>query len=166
MRSASQTRIRDRCAACRSYSSVLELPPINCTPTTKTKPTSSSTPIFSHNHFGSLLFCSRCSDLLALPGDDDEIVCDACGQVEDAAAYENQTITTRSHSAAFPSSLRQKKTSLVKHTGDVEKKKVYVDEMCENVAMNACRSRRCNSDPPMKEPRVSTLASEVGITRG
>ncbi|SCZ89320.1 BZ3500_MvSof-1268-A1-R1_Chr1-1g01104 [Microbotryum saponariae] len=88
--------------------------------TTKTKPTSSSTPISSQNHFGSLLFCSRCGDLLALPGSDEEIV-----------SYENQTITTRSHPAAFPSSLRQKKTSLVKHTGDVEKKKVYVDEMCE-----------------------------------
>ncbi|SCV71457.1 BQ2448_3045 [Microbotryum intermedium] len=99
-------------------------------PTTTPKSTS-VTPVSSKNHFGSLLFCSRCGDLLALPGDDDEIVCDACGQVEDAAAYENQTITTRSHPAAFPSSLRQKKTSLVKHTGDVEKKKVYVDEMCE-----------------------------------
>ncbi|SGY61103.1 BQ5605_C007g04526 [Microbotryum silenes-dioicae] len=150
-------------------------------PTTKTKPTSSSTPISSQNHFGSLLFCSRCGDLLALPGDDDEIVCDACGQVEDAAAYENQTITTRSHSAAFPSSLRQKKTSLVKHTGDVEKKKVYLLELtpcfhlaspnrsmkcAKNVATNACRSRRCNSGPPMKEPRFSTLASDVGIKRG
>ncbi|KDE09561.1 hypothetical protein MVLG_00456 [Microbotryum lychnidis-dioicae p1A1 Lamole] len=135
-------------------------------PTTKTKPTSSSTPIFSHNHFGSLLFCSRCSDLLALPGDDDEIVCDACGQVEDAAAYENQTITTRSHSAAFPSSLRQKKTSLVKHTGDVEKRKYMSMKCAKNVATNACRSRRCNSGPPMKEPRFSTLASDVGIKRG
>lgn len=38
---------------------------------------------------------------------------------------ENQVITTRSNPAAFPSSLRQKKTSLVQQR-DVEKKKVYV----------------------------------------
>ncbi|ORY89004.1 DNA-directed RNA polymerase I kDa polypeptide [Leucosporidium creatinivorum] len=82
------------------------------------------------NRFGSLLFCKRCGDLLALPGDDDEIVCDGCGAVEDAAASENQVITTRSNPSAFPSSLRQKKTSLVQQR-DVEKKKVYVDETCE-----------------------------------
>lgn len=34
--------------------------------------------------FGSLQFCSRCGDLLPLPGDDDELVCDGCGQAEDA----------------------------------------------------------------------------------
>jgi hypothetical protein len=36
------------------------------------------------NRFGSLLFCKQCGDLLPLPGDDDEIVCDGCGLVEDA----------------------------------------------------------------------------------
>jgi len=46
------------------------------------------------------------------------------------SAYENQVITTRSNPSAFPSSLRQKKTSLVQQR-DVEKKKVYVDEDCE-----------------------------------
>lgn len=40
-------------------------------------------------------------------------------------AYENQIITTRSNPTAFPSALRQKKTSLVQHKA-VEKKKVYV----------------------------------------
>lgn len=35
-------------------------------------------------------------------------------------------ITTKSNPAAFPSSLRQLKTSLVKNRGDVEKKKVFV----------------------------------------
>ncbi|KAL8292922.1 hypothetical protein RQP46_000616 [Phenoliferia psychrophenolica] len=80
--------------------------------------------------FGSLIFCQRCGNLLDLPGDDDEIVCEGCGLVEDATAYENQTITTRSNPSAFPSSLRQKKTSLVQQR-DVEKKKVYVDEDCE-----------------------------------
>ena len=39
-------------------------------------------------------------------------------------------ITTRSNPSAFPSALRQKKTSLVQQR-DVEKKKVYVDEDCE-----------------------------------
>jgi DNA-directed RNA polymerase subunit M/transcription elongation factor TFIIS len=38
----------------------------------------------AQNHFGSLIFCSRCSTLLDLPGDEDQLVCDACGQVEDA----------------------------------------------------------------------------------
>lgn len=41
-------------------------------------------------------------------------------------AYEGKVITTKSNPAAFPSSLRQLKTSLVKNRGDVEKKKVYV----------------------------------------
>lgn len=77
------------------------------------------------NRFGSLIFCPRCGSLLDLPGDDDEIVCGGCGQVEDAALSENQIITTHSNPAAFPSSLRQKKTSLVQQR-DVEKKKVYV----------------------------------------
>lgn len=40
-------------------------------------------------------------------------------------AYENHVITTRSNPSAFPSALRQKKTSLVQQR-DVEKKKVFV----------------------------------------
>lgn len=39
-------------------------------------------------------------------------------------------IVTRSNPSAFPSALRQKKTSLVQQR-NVEKKKVYVDEECE-----------------------------------
>ncbi|GAA5961488.1 hypothetical protein JCM3765_003603 [Sporobolomyces pararoseus] len=88
---------------------------------------STSTP----NQIGSLVFCSRCGNLLDLPGDEDTLACDACGQVEDATAYEGKVITTKSNPAAFPSALRQAKTSLVKNRGDVEKKKVYVDETCE-----------------------------------
>jgi len=84
----------------------------------------------SQNKFGSLIFCSQCGNLLDLPGDDDEIICDGCGKIEDAVAYENQVITTYSNPNAFPSSLRQKKTSLVQQR-DVEKKKVFVDETCE-----------------------------------
>ncbi|GAA5909465.1 hypothetical protein JCM8208_006533 [Rhodotorula glutinis] len=83
------------------------------------------------NQFGSLIFCSRCGTLLDLPGDEDHLVCSGCGQVEDAQAYEGQVITTKSNPAAFPSSLRQLKSSLVKGRGEVEKKKVYVDEVCE-----------------------------------
>ncbi|GAA6020626.1 hypothetical protein JCM11491_001126 [Sporobolomyces phaffii] len=83
------------------------------------------------NQIGSLVFCSRCGNLLDLPGDEDHLACDACGQVEDATAYEGKVITTKSNPAAFPSALRQAKTSLVKNRGDVEKKKVYVDETCE-----------------------------------
>ncbi|BGP50266.1 DNA-directed RNA polymerase I core subunit rpa12 [Rhodotorula kratochvilovae] len=85
----------------------------------------------TQNQFGSLIFCSRCGTLLDLSGDEDQLVCDGCGQVEDAGAYEGKVITTKSNPAAFPSSLRQLKTSLVKDSGDVEKKKVYVDETCE-----------------------------------
>lgn len=36
------------------------------------------------NQYGSLIFCSRCGTLLDLPGDEDQLVCDGCGQVEDA----------------------------------------------------------------------------------
>lgn len=36
------------------------------------------------NQYGSLIFCSRCGTLLDLPGDEDHLVCDGCGQVEDA----------------------------------------------------------------------------------
>ncbi|BGP18473.1 hypothetical protein JCM10213_001212 [Rhodosporidiobolus nylandii] len=83
------------------------------------------------NQIGSLIFCSRCGTLLDLPGDEDQLVCDGCGQVEDATAYEGKVITTKSNPAAFPSSLRQAKTSLVKNSGDVEKKAMMIDETCE-----------------------------------
>lgn len=35
--------------------------------------------------YGSLIFCSRCGNLLDLPGDDDEIICESCGKKEDAS---------------------------------------------------------------------------------
>lgn len=41
--------------------------------------------VTTQNRFGSLIFCPRCGNLLDLPADDDEIVCDGCGKVEDAA---------------------------------------------------------------------------------
>ncbi|KAI5479262.1 hypothetical protein MNV49_003957 [Pseudohyphozyma bogoriensis] len=84
----------------------------------------------SGSRFGSLIFCDRCGNLLDLPGDDDTIACEHCGRVEEASAYENQVITTHSNPSAFPSTLRQKKTSLVQTT-EVDKKKVFVDETCE-----------------------------------
>jgi hypothetical protein len=34
--------------------------------------------------FGSLIFCAQCGNLLDLPGDEDDIVCEGCGKVEDA----------------------------------------------------------------------------------
>lgn len=37
------------------------------------------------NRFGSLIFCKQCSNLLDLPGDDDELVCECCGATEDAS---------------------------------------------------------------------------------
>lgn len=42
-------------------------------------------PTTSQNRYGSLIFCPRCGNLLDLPADDDEIVCEGCGKVEDAA---------------------------------------------------------------------------------
>ena len=53
-------------------------------------------------------------------------------------------ITTKSNPAAFPSSLRQLKTSLVKNRGDVEKKKVYVRQAhddAEDLVMLTTRHR-------------------------
>ncbi|KAM0753892.1 putative RPA12-13.7 kd subunit of DNA-directed RNA polymerase I [Meredithblackwellia eburnea MCA 4105] len=82
----------------------------------------------SDNKFGSLIFCERCGSLLDLPGDDDDIVCDSCGKTEDATSYENQTITTRSNPLAFPSSLRQKKTSL--KASRLISDLAQVDELC------------------------------------
>lgn len=38
------------------------------------------------NQIGSLVFCSRCGNLLDLPGDEDQLTCDGCGQVEDASS--------------------------------------------------------------------------------
>jgi DNA-directed RNA polymerase I subunit RPA12 len=37
------------------------------------------------HRFGSLIFCPQCSSLLDLPGDDDEIICNHCGNVEPAS---------------------------------------------------------------------------------
>lgn len=32
-----------------------------------------------------MIFCRQCSNLLNLPGDADEIICDTCGALEDAS---------------------------------------------------------------------------------
>ena len=37
------------------------------------------------NRFGSLIFCSRCGNLLNLPADDDIILCECCQQPADAS---------------------------------------------------------------------------------
>lgn len=50
------------------------------TPAGRSAPAMASTA----NQYGSLIFCSRCGTLLDLPGDEDHLVCDGCGQVEDA----------------------------------------------------------------------------------
>ncbi|CEQ40707.1 SPOSA6832_02349, partial [Sporobolomyces salmonicolor] len=131
------------------------------------------------SRWGSLGFCSRCGTLLDLPGDDDHLTCDGCGQVEDATganlsvsleprrgsrelirrgsaratAYEGQVITTKSNPAAFPSSLRQLKTSLVKNRGDVEKKKVYV---------RWGFARPLENPPPAVGGMLTSLAASAG----
>lgn len=82
---------------------------------------------------GSLLFCPNCGTLLDLPKDGEEFVtCEQCEHQEpasctgcqsnlsaytydhDFAAYENVEITTRSHPDAFPSALKQKRTTQTK----------------------------------------------------
>ncbi|GAA6048833.1 hypothetical protein JCM3770_003644 [Rhodotorula araucariae] len=125
----------------------------------------------TQNQYGSLIFCSRCGTLLDLPGDEDQLVCDGCGQVEDAtgAAYEGKVITTKSNPAAFPSSLRQAKTSLVKNRGEVEKKKVYVDETCEKCGekqmsvktMQLRSAGACNFPAIMAKSPILTLNSPL-----
>ena len=138
-------------------------------------PRSASTMSAASNQFGSLIFCSRCGTLLDLPGDEDHLVCSGCGQVEDAqgpslfalsrpsfgwpeltvtalAAYEGQVITTKSNPAAFPSSLRQLKSSLVKGRGEVEKKKVYVRRWARS-AMLAAAATTADRLPPRRAGR-------------
>lgn len=96
-------------------------------------------------------------------------------------------ITTKSNPAAFPSSLRQLKTSLVKNRGDVEKKKVFVrlahgaakrkdwvmlttrhrfvsnrsTRLAKSVAPSRCRSRRCSCGL-----QVRALLKQVGNLEG
>jgi DNA-directed RNA polymerase I subunit RPA12 len=81
------------------------------------------------------------------------------------SAYENQVITTRSNPSAFPSALRQKKTSLVQQR-DVEKKKVYVDEDCEkcgNKQMSVKTMQLRSADEGGKPPSHSSAIEPAFI---
>jgi DNA-directed RNA polymerase I subunit RPA12 len=79
---------------------------------------------------GSLLFCPDCGTLLDLPNDEEFIKCDQCGRLEPTScmlytisrdnerlretAYDNIEVTTRSHPDAFPSALKEKRTTQTK----------------------------------------------------
>ncbi|KDQ17520.1 hypothetical protein BOTBODRAFT_53117 [Botryobasidium botryosum FD-172 SS1] len=69
---------------------------------------------------GSLLFCPDCGTLLSLPGDEETIKCEQCGHLEPVSSYENFEVTTRSHPDAFPSALRQKRTTQTKAHASVD----------------------------------------------
>ncbi|TFK38638.1 DNA-directed RNA polymerase I kDa polypeptide, partial [Crucibulum laeve] len=81
---------------------------------------------------GSLLFCPNCGTLLALPRDGETIVvCEQCNHEEPASSYEDIIITTRSHSDAFPSALRQKRKTQTK-THEKGDQGTLVSEKCPN----------------------------------
>ncbi|KAI9504141.1 transcription factor S-II-domain-containing protein [Coemansia spiralis] len=80
-------------------------------------------------NFGSLFFCPTCSNLLESPGDQDHIVCHACGDAQDGSKFEEIDTISRSQDNAFPSRLRNKR-SLVQNVAEAERVNALVDEIC------------------------------------
>ncbi|KAJ1736602.1 DNA-directed RNA polymerase I core subunit rpa12 [Coemansia sp. Benny D160-2] len=81
-------------------------------------------------NFGSLFFCPTCSNLLENPGDQDHIVCHACGDAQEGSQFEEIETVSRSQGSAFPSRLRNKR-SLVQDVGETERVNATVDELCQ-----------------------------------
>ncbi|KAJ2009199.1 hypothetical protein GGI04_000635 [Coemansia thaxteri] len=80
-------------------------------------------------NFGSLIFCPLCGNLLDSPGDQDHIVCHACGEAQDGEQFEDIETVSRSQDNAFPSRLRNKR-SLVQGVGEGERVNARVEETC------------------------------------
>ncbi|KAJ2768566.1 DNA-directed RNA polymerase I core subunit rpa12 [Coemansia nantahalensis] len=81
-------------------------------------------------NFGSLVFCATCASLLDSPGDQDHIVCHACGDDHEGTQFEGIETVSRSQDTAFPSRLRNKR-SLVQGVGEVERSNARVKEVCQ-----------------------------------
>ncbi|KAJ2782066.1 DNA-directed RNA polymerase I core subunit rpa12 [Coemansia javaensis] len=79
--------------------------------------------------FGSLIFCGTCANLLDSPGDQDHIVCQACGDDHEGAQFEGVETVSCSQESAFPSRLRNKR-ALVQGVGVVHRENARVDEPC------------------------------------
>ncbi|KAJ2710076.1 DNA-directed RNA polymerase I core subunit rpa12 [Coemansia spiralis] len=86
-------------------------------------------------NFGSLVFCATCANLLDSPGDQDHIVCHACGDDHEGAQFEGIETVSRSQDTAFPSRLRNKR-SLVQGVGEVERSNARVEEVCPQCGAN------------------------------
>ncbi|KAJ2158721.1 DNA-directed RNA polymerase I core subunit rpa12 [Coemansia sp. RSA 552] len=86
-------------------------------------------------NFGSLVFCPTCANLLDNPGDQDHIVCHACGDAQEGSKFEGMETTSRSQDSAFPSQLRNKR-SLVQGVGETEQVNARVEEVCPKCGAN------------------------------
>ncbi|KAJ1730242.1 DNA-directed RNA polymerase I core subunit rpa12 [Coemansia biformis] len=86
-------------------------------------------------NFGSLVFCTTCANLLDSPGDQDHIVCHACGDDHEGTQFEGIETVSRSQHTAFPSRLRNKR-SLVQGVGEVERANARVEELCPQCGAN------------------------------
>ncbi|KAJ1836178.1 DNA-directed RNA polymerase I core subunit rpa12 [Coemansia sp. RSA 2711] len=86
-------------------------------------------------NFGSLIFCPTCANLLDNPGDQDHIVCHACGDAQTGAEFEEIETISRSQETAFPSRLRNKR-SLVQGVGETERVNARVEEVCPQCGEN------------------------------
>ncbi|KAJ2398978.1 DNA-directed RNA polymerase I core subunit rpa12 [Coemansia sp. RSA 2559] len=95
----------------------------------KTQSTATSTSGQRRENFGSLFFCPTCSNLLENPGDQDHIVCHACGDAQAGSQFEEIETVSRSQGNAFPSRLRNKR-SLVQDVTETERVNATVDELC------------------------------------
>ncbi|PIA19423.1 RNA polymerase I subunit A12.2 [Coemansia reversa NRRL 1564] len=86
-------------------------------------------------NFGSLIFCITCGNLLDNPGDQDHIVCHACGDAQEGSHFEGTETVSRSQETAFPSQLRNKR-SLVQGVGQTERVNARVEEVCRQCGEN------------------------------
>ncbi|KAJ1964382.1 DNA-directed RNA polymerase I core subunit rpa12 [Dipsacomyces acuminosporus] len=86
-------------------------------------------------NYGSLIFCPTCGNLLDNPGDQDHIVCHACGDAQAGVQFEGIETVSRSQDNAFPSLLKNKR-SLVQGVKSADRVDARVEETCPECGGN------------------------------
>ncbi|PVU94110.1 hypothetical protein BB561_002792 [Smittium simulii] len=85
--------------------------------------------------YGSLIFCETCNSLLDIPGDQDIIICNVCGDTKSGAHFENIETITVTKPSAFPSVLKNKR-SLITGISEEHVEKATIEELCSKCGNN------------------------------
>ncbi|KAJ1909206.1 DNA-directed RNA polymerase I core subunit rpa12 [Tieghemiomyces parasiticus] len=84
------------------------------------------------NVYGSLVFCSQCGSLLDPPGDQNTLVCRACGLAESCQQFEDIEIRTQTSRSAFPSALRNKQSLVQTDLSQIREEAATIAQTCDN----------------------------------